>query len=121
MARTTVTRTHHMIDAQGLVLGRLASDIAMKLRGKNKPSFQPHLDLGDSVTVTNVAEIKLTGQKINQKVYHRYSGYPGGLKTEKIAHVMKKDPARVLRNAVKNMLPDNRLRTGMLKRLHIEK
>jgi len=115
-----ITRNHHKIDATDMILGRLATDIAHKLRGKNKPTYQPHIDAGDSITITNAGRIRLTGQKMSQKVYHHYSGYPGGLKTAKIAAVFAKDAGEILRRAVKQMLPPTRLREGMMKRLHIE-
>lgn len=115
-----IERKKHEIDATGCVLGRLATRIAHLLRGKNKASYQPHIDCGDSVHVIHMNTILLSGRKIEQKVYHRYSGYPGGLKTERITDVIKKKPGEVLRRAVYNMLPPTRLRNGMMKRLTIE-
>ncbi len=117
----SITRAHHKIDATDMVLGRLATRIATVLRGKNKVTYQPHIDAGDSITVVNASHIKITGQKMGQKVYYRHSGYPGGLKTEKLSALFVKDPGEVIRRAVKNMLPPTRLRNGMMKRLHIEK
>lgn len=117
--KIVINRQAHDIDATGKVLGRLATHIATLLRGKNKPTFQPHSDGGDIVVVHHAKDITLTGQKANQKVYHHHSGYPGGLKTEKIAAVIKKNPGEILRRAVYQMLPDIRLRKGMMKRLTI--
>lgn len=115
----TIKRETREIDATDKVLGRLATQVATLLRGKNKATFQPHIDGGDAVVVLHIAQVKFTGQKINQKVYHRYTGYPGGLKTESMSRLMKDNPAEVFRRAVYQMLPDNRLRKGMMKRLHI--
>lgn len=117
--KIVINREAHDIDANGKVLGRLATHIATLLRGKNKPTFQPHSDGGDIVVVRHAKDITLTGQKANQKVYHHHSGYPGGLKTEKIAAVIKKNPGEILRRAVHQMLPDIRLRKSMMKRLTI--
>lgn len=112
-----IQRAIHVLDASEKPLGRLATHIATLLRGKNKPTFMPHIDAGDIVVVSNIGSVKLTGQKASQKVYHHYSGYPGGLKTQKMAEVLKKDSGDVLRRAVYQMLPDNRLRKDMIKRL----
>ena len=117
--KVLITRSAHEIDAEGKTLGRLATHIATLLRGKNKATFQPHVDGGDSVIVNNAAKVTLTGQKLSQKVYHRYSGYPGGLKTEKMSQLMTTQPSEVLRRAVYQMLPDIRLRKSMMKRLTI--
>ncbi|MBD3247704.1 50S ribosomal protein L13 [Candidatus Falkowbacteria bacterium] len=113
-------RKIHQIDASGEAVGRLASRIALILRGKNKPEYEPHLDRGDTVEVTNIGKIKLTGKKIDQKEYYSYSGYPGGLKTKKVKELLDSDPGEVLRRAVRDMLPPTKLRTGMLKRLIIK-
>ena len=112
-------RETHTIDATGKSLGRLASEIAQLLRGKHKPSYQPHLDLGDTVVVTNVAAMQLTGKKVDQKEYHRATGYPGNLKTVGMKELYENEPAKLLRMSVRGMLPDNKLRNGMLKRLTI--
>lgn len=116
---TPIKRAIHEFDATGKSLGRLATQIAVLLRGKNKPSFEPHIDAGDKVVVIHAAQIKLTGQKLTQKVYHKHSGYPGGLKTQKLSTLFVKDPSEVLHRAVFQMLPDNRLRKHMIKRLTI--
>jgi len=117
--KSPIKRETHKIDATGQVLGRLATQIATLLRGKNKPEFQPYLDGGDNVIISNAAKIKVTGKKLEQKKYYRYSGYPGGLKEKKMGEVFAKDPAEVLTRAVWNMLPKNKLRAQMIKRLKI--
>ena len=108
-----------LIDAQGQTLGRLASEISRLLRGKHKPRFVPHLDGGDYVIVINADKITLTGQKLQQKMYYRHSGYPGGLKSITAADLLEKKPTEVLKLAVKGMLPRNKLRAVMLKNLKI--
>lgn len=113
-------RKKQIIDATDRPLGRLASEIAIILRGKNKPEFQPHLDLGDVVEIKNIDKMVLTGKKLEQKKYYRHSGYPGGIKEEKAGDLMEKNPGEVLKRAVRKMLPDNRLRKNMLKRLIIK-
>ena len=114
-----IVRKTHEIDATDKVLGRLASEIAMILNGKNKPTFERHVDDGDIVVVTNIKNIKVTGNKMQTKIYFRHSGYPGGLKRTKMSELFEKNPSEVLRKAVFNMLPKNRLRPGMMKRLKI--
>lgn len=101
-------------------MGRLATEVATILRGKNKPTYRPHIDEGDMVLIKNFLKVKFSGQKISQKVYHHHSGYPGGLKTAKLSAMMKQKPTEVFRLAVKNMLPPTRLRDGMLGRLRVE-
>lgn len=113
-------RKIHQLDATGQAVGRLASKIANLLRGKNKPEYQPHLDLGDSVEVANISKFKFTGKKLSQKNYYRFTGYLGHLKTKKMSEVYAKNPGEVLRRAVRDMLPPTKLRTGMLKRLIIK-
>lgn len=113
-------RQKHTIDATDRPLGRLASEIAMILRGKNKPEFQPHLDMGDIVEVDNVGKMVLTGKKMEQKKYYRHSGYPGGIKEERVEELFQNNPGEVLRRSVRRMLPDNKLRKNMLKRLIIK-
>jgi len=115
-----VQRNLHRIDATDQALGRLATKIVTLLRGKHKASFEPHKDEGDIVEVTNVNKIKFSGKKMEQKEYHSFSGYPGGLKTKKLSELFVKRPDEVLRRAVKEMLPDNRLRAAMIKRLIIK-
>ncbi|NCN25256.1 50S ribosomal protein L13 [Candidatus Falkowbacteria bacterium CG10_big_fil_rev_8_21_14_0_10_37_14] len=108
------------LDATDKPMGRLATHIALSLRGKNEPEYEPHLDHGAIVEVSNVAKMSFSGHKLDQKVYHHFSGYPGGLKTRKMSDIMAKNPADVLRRAVREMLPDNRLRQPMLNRLNIK-
>ncbi|MCD4760943.1 50S ribosomal protein L13 [bacterium] len=112
-------RATHKIDATGKIAGRLASEIAVLLQGKNKISYQPHTDCGDIVEVSNIAEMKFSGKKLDTKVYHRYTGYPGGIRTKKLSDMMEKEPQEVLRKTIYNMLPKNRLRSNMIKRLKI--
>lgn len=109
----------HKFDATDKAAGRLASEIAIILRGKNKPEYQPHLDLGDIVEVSNIKKLKFTGKKLKQKTYFHYSGYPGGMKEKKMGDLNETDPADILRRAVREMLPPTRLRNGMMKRLTI--
>ncbi len=115
-----IERKLHKIDATGKTIGRMATSIALVLRGKMKPEYQAHLDLGDIVEVSNLAKAKFTGKKLGQKEYHHYSGYLGGLKTKKMSEVFVKDPGEVLFRAVREMLPPTKLRTDMLKRLIIK-
>jgi large subunit ribosomal protein L13 len=112
-------REWYVVDAQDYVLGRLASNIASILRGKNKPAFAPHQDIGDFVIVINAEKIKLTGKKAEQKTYFRHSGYPGGAKTTTFREMIEKHPERVIENAVRLMLPKNTLGRGMLKKLKV--
>jgi large subunit ribosomal protein L13 len=109
----------YLIDAQDVVLGRLASQIAILLRGKHKPEFSPHLDAGDHVVVVNAGQIKITVRKAEKKQYTTYSGYPGGLKIKNLETLLKDKPDKVLYNAVKGMLPKNRLGRKMIKKLRI--
>lgn len=117
--KVAIKRETHEIDATDISLGRLATQIALILRGKNKVTFEPHLDQGDIVNISNAAKIKITGRKLEQKKYYHHSGYPGGLKEKKMGDVFAKDPAEVLKRAVWNMLPKNKLRAKMVKRLKI--
>jgi large subunit ribosomal protein L13 len=107
--RATVTKEWVLVDATDLVLGRLASKVAKILRGKNKPSFTPHVDCGDNVIVINAEKVKLTGNKLNDKIYLSYSGYPGGQREQTPAELLAKYPERLVEKAVKGMLPKNRL------------
>lgn len=111
-----IERKLHKIDATGQSVGRLASRIALILRGKNKPEYTPNLDMGDIVEVHNADKFKFTGKKMEQKVYHHYSGYQGGLKTEKIKNL---SPERILKEAVRDMLPKTKHRVNRLRRLII--
>lgn len=117
---SSIKRETHIIDAQGKSLGRLASEIAILLQGKHKPDFAPHKDIGDFVIVKNFEKVKFTGKKLKKKKYFRHSGYLGGLKEETLEELLKKDPFLVLRKAVLGMLPKNKLRKKMIKRLKLE-
>ncbi len=114
-----VPRLWYVVDAQGKVLGRLASRIAMVLRGKNKPTFTPHMDTGDFVVVVNAAQVQLTGRKLDNKMYYRHSGFTGGLKTISARGLLQKKPTDLLRHAVRGMLPKNSLGRQLLKKLKI--
>lgn len=107
--RATVTKEWVLVDATDVVLGRLASKVAKILRGKNKPSYTPHVDCGDNVIVINAEKVRLTGNKLNDKIYLSYSGYPGGQRKQTPAELMSKYPERLVEKAVKGMLPKNRL------------
>lgn len=115
-----IERKLHQLDATDQAVGRLASQIAILLRGKNKPEYQPHLDLGDIVEVKNITKLKFTGKKLEQKEYHHFTGYIGNLKTKKMGDVFETNPGDVLYRAVREMLPPTRLRPNMLKRLIIK-
>lgn len=115
-----IDRKTHTIDASGKAIGRLATEIATLLRGKHKADYAPHIDNGDNVVVTNIKEAKFTGKKLAQKKYYHYSGYPGGLKETKMSDLAKQKPGEILKRAVKQMLPDNKLRKDMMKRLIIK-
>ena len=108
-----------LIDAENIVVGRLAAFISKVLRGKNKPQFTPHIDNGDFVIVTNIEKIKFTGKKFNKKNYYRHTGHPGGIKTTTPANLMKKKPQEILKLAVKRMLPDGPLAKKQLSKLKI--
>lgn len=114
-----IERKLHKIDVSGKAVGRVASEIAIILRGKNKPEFEPHMDCGDIVEVSGVKELSFTGKKLEQKKYYKYSGYPGGLKETKLKDLNKSRPAEVLKKAVREMLPPVKFRTDMLKRMII--
>lgn len=114
-----VTREWLLVDAEGQTLGRLASEVAQILRGKNKPTYTPHTDVGDFVIVINAEKIKVTGAKETDKVYYRHSGYPGGLKSETFQEAIAKHPERVIEHAVKGMLPKNRLAARQIRKLKV--
>lgn len=113
-------RSRHEIDATGRAPGRVATEVAMILRGKNKADFAPHIDNGDFVVVNNASKVKFTGKKLVQKDYHHHTMYPGGLKTKSMKKTFEDDPTEVIRKAVNGMLPKNRLRGEMMKRLTIK-
>jgi len=114
-----IERKWYVVDAEGCTLGRLASEIAKVLRGKHKPEYTPHVDIGDYVIVVNAEKIKVSGKKLDQKVYYRHSGFPGGLKETTLAEMLAKKPERVMELAVKGMLPKGPLGRSMYKKLHV--
>jgi large subunit ribosomal protein L13 len=119
LKKNEITRQWYVVDATDKVLGRLASQIARILIGKNKPSYTPHLDCGDFVVIVNADKFQVTGKKLKDKVYYSHSFYPGGLKQMNLESMIKKHPGRALFHAVSGMLPKNRLRAKRLKRLKI--
>ena len=114
-----IDRKWYVVDATGQTLGRLASRIAHVLRGKHKPSFSPHLDMGDHVIVVNADKVAVTGRKEERKVYYRHTGYPGGIRTTSYREMMEKHPERVIAMAVRGMLPRNVLGRRTLKKLRV--
>lgn len=114
-----IERKWYVVDAEGQTLGRLASEVAKVLRGKNKPVFTPHVDTGDYVIIVNADKIKVTGKKMDQKVYYNHSEYVGGMKETTLKEMMAKKPERVLELAVKGMLPKGPLGRTMIKKLHV--
>src|SRR5499433_1234915 len=108
-----------VVDAEGKTLGRLATQIADALRGKTKPEYTPHVDTGDFVVVVNAEKIRVTGKKLEQKIYYRHSGYPGGLRERTLAEQLQRRPEQVIRRAVKGMLPKNRLAAAQLRKLKV--
>lgn len=115
----TIERKWYVVDATGYTLGRLASEVAKILRGKNKPIFTPHMDCGDYVIVVNAEHIKVTGKKLDQKIYYRHSSYVGGMKETTLREMMAKKPDQVIKLAVKGMLPKGPLGRSMIKKLHV--
>ena len=114
-----VERTWYVVDAEGKTLGRLSTEIARILRGKHKPSYTPHVDTGDYVIVINADKVRVTGKRLDQKMYYRHSGYMGGLKTVSLRRMLETHPERVIEHAVKGMLPKNRLGRQMYKKLKV--
>ena len=114
-----VTRQWHVIDAEDIVLGRLATHAATLLRGKHKPTFAPHVDTGDFVIVINADKVALSGAKAEQKLDHRHSGYPGGLKSTSYGELLEKNPRRVIEKAVAGMLPHNKLGRKQIRKLKV--
>jgi large subunit ribosomal protein L13 len=115
----TVNRQWYIVDATGKTLGRLASDIAVVLRGKHKPQFTPNIDVGDFVIVVNAEKIAVTGNKMRDKMYYRHSNYPGGLKSETLEQLLRRRPERVVELAVKGMLPDTKLGDAVFHKLKV--
>ena len=116
---STVERKWYVVDAEGKTLGRLASEVANVLRGKNKPIYTPHIDTGDYVIVVNAEKIKVTGKKLDQKIYYHHSEYVGGMKETTLREKMAKKPEQVIELAVKGMLPKGPLGRQMFKKLHV--
>ena len=119
VSKDEVVRTWYVVDAEGEVVGRIASKIASVLRGKHKPSYTPHADTGDFVVVINAEKIKFTGSKMDQKEYLRFSGYPGGLKRRTASEMLEKKPIAIIEKAVRGMLPKNKLGRAMFKKLFV--
>lgn len=115
----TIDRKWYVVDAADMTLGRLASEVAKVLRGKNKPIFTPHMDTGDYVIVVNAGKIKVTGRKMDQKIYYRHSDYVGGMKETTLKEKLAKKPEEVIELAVKGMLPKGPLGRSMIKKLHV--
>ncbi|HEV2339546.1 MAG TPA: 50S ribosomal protein L13 [Patescibacteria group bacterium] len=114
-----IQRSWYLVDVNGKVLGRVVTEIVQKLMGKHKPYFVKNLDCGDYIVVTNAAKVVVTGKKGTDKVYYRHSMYPGGFKGASFKEVLEKNPEEIIRHAVKGMLPQNKLRATMLKRLFV--
>jgi large subunit ribosomal protein L13 len=114
-----VERKWHVIDATDIVLGRLASQVAVLLRGKHKPTFAPHVDIGDFVVIINAEKVALTGAKREQKLAYRHSGFPGGLRSRTYVEMLEKHPAKAVEKAVRGMLPKNSLARGQLSKLKV--
>ena len=114
-----IQRDWYLVDAEGQTLGRLATQIAERLRGKGKPQYTPHVDTGDFVVVVNAEKIVVTGKKLDEKLYHQHSGYPGGLRTRTLREQLERRPTEVLRKAVKGMLPKNKLAARQLTKLKL--
>jgi large subunit ribosomal protein L13 len=114
-----VTRRWHVIDAEGAILGRLATEVATLLRGKHKPIWAPNIDTGDHVVVVNAAKLAVSPKKATDKIYHRHTGYPGGVRSESLEHLLARDPEKVVRLAVRRMLPKGPLGRRQLKKLKV--
>ena len=114
-----IEREWWVIDASGKTLGRLATEAAALLKGKHKPIYSPHLDVGDYVIIVNAAKIEVTGKKLTDKIYYRHSNYPGGLKSVSLGKMLETHPTRAIEHAVKGMLPHNRLGSAMFKKLKV--
>jgi large subunit ribosomal protein L13 len=117
--KETVNRNWYVIDAEGEIVGRLATRIASVLRGKHKPEYTPHVDTGDFIIILNAEKVRFTGTKMDDKIYQRYSGYPGGQKEETAAEIMAKKPISIIEAAVRGMLPKTKLGRAMFKKLFV--
>ncbi len=115
----TVKRDWYVVDASGKTLGRLASEIARRLKGKHKPEYTPHVDTGDYIIVVNAKKVRVTGNKLKDKIYHHHTGYIGNLKSEPLGKLLDRHPERVIEKAVKGMMPRNPLGRRMLKKLKV--
>lgn len=116
---STIERKWYVVDAAGHTLGRLASEVASVLRGKNKPTYTPHIDTGDYVIIVNADKVKVTGKKLDQKIYYNHSAYVGGMKETTLKDMLAKKPEYVINHAVKGMLPKGPLGRQMMKKLHV--
>ncbi len=116
-----VQRDWYLVDATDKILGRLASEVAKRLKGKHKPTYTPHVDTGDCIVVINAEKVRVTGNKLDDKMYHRYTGYVGNLKSNNLRVMLTKHPERVIENAVKGMLPKNPLGRAMFRKLKVYK
>lgn len=114
-----IKRNWYLVDAKDQTLGRIAAKIAVKLRGKDKPQFAPHVDCGDFVVVINAEKIKVTGSKLDTKMYYRHSGFPSGLKKQPLKDLLEKKPTEALKKAIKGMIPPNKLRKEIMEKLKI--
>jgi large subunit ribosomal protein L13 len=119
LSSKTVVVRWHVLDAEGQPLGRLASQVAQLLRGKYRPSYTPHLDNGDFVVVVNASKVRVTGRKMQQKIYYRHTGHPGGLRETLLSRMLETRPERVIQQAVKGMLPHNKLSRQLLRHLKV--
>ncbi len=119
MRAQDVQRSWYVVDAENRTLGRLASAVAHRLRGKHKPEYTPHVDTGDYIVVVNASRVRVTGNKETDKIYHRHSGYPGGIKSTSLARMRQTHPERIVEKAVKGMLPRNPLGRAMFKKLKV--
>jgi len=117
--KQTVNKEWLLIDAEGMILGRLASKVAILLRGKHKPEYTPHVDCGDNVVIINAEKVKLSGRKMDDKIFIRHSGYPGGQRSRTAREVLEKFPERLVEHAVKGMLPKNRLGSDLFRNLYV--
>jgi large subunit ribosomal protein L13 len=117
--KTDIQRKWYLVDAEGKTLGRIATEISVLLRGKNKPEFSPHLDIGDGVVVVNAEKVFLSGGKEEKKKYYSHSGYSGGMKEISVGKLREKKPAEIIRKAVSGMIPKNRLKKSILSRLRV--
>lgn len=115
----TVKRDWYVVDASGLTLGRLATEVASRLRGKHKPEYTPHVDTGDYIVVVNADKVRVTGSKFTGKIYYHHSGYPGGIKSMSFKDMQQRNPERIIETAVRGMLPKNPLGRAMFKKLKV--